>query len=230
MKLKTSYLALFACIGIGLSITNAVKATNSNGEAMPSTPIPKEQANACQLTMLFPRILTEEANSIGCEYEKTNDGFNAIVSTYYVNGFASPQTARRMEMDIYEKSIDTVIKNYSESTIYRDEHGELDTGFDAPETCHTADPHTIVTPLTGPNWHGWVVEEAFDKPKHKIINDDCLKFTPSYRCVSLLIGNDKMSLTLSGYCFLRKHEDSLQTELSYDIFMDMIKSIHFNNM
>jgi hypothetical protein len=190
-------------------------------------------AKDCKLTMSIPAALKQPqdwpGSGIRCGKAFDTDRSNTMVIGYYVNGFASPSTWRRVELGIYYKDINSTLNDQTISNIYRDENGELDTGFDAPSICRTTDPRTIVTPLSGSNWHGWVVEEAFDQPNHKITNEDCLKFTPDYRCVSLLIGNDQMSLTLSGYCFLRKHEDSLQTELSYDIFMDMIKTIRFKS-
>jgi len=84
-----------------------------------------------------------------------------------------------------------------------------------------------ITPIAGPNWTGWMWEQSFAAPKKKL-KASCQKFTRDFRCVALVFGNDKMSAAFPTYCFLRKKVNNLDTELSFDVFMDMIKTIRFN--
>jgi hypothetical protein len=54
------------------------------------------------------------------------------------------------------------------------------------------------------------------------------EYSSRYRCVHLMIGNKKMTAQLDGVCLLRKREFSLENGFSYDLFMDMLKTLSFN--
>jgi len=87
---------------------------------------------------------------------------------------------------------------------------------------------TKVTPIQGVNWHGWLVEEIRAGKPHR----HCTvpkEYTTRYRCVGLMIGNDKVSAMTNKFCLLRNRELSLEHGFSYDLFMDMLKTIRFNN-
>lgn len=82
-----------------------------------------------------------------------------------------------------------------------------------------------IKPINGVNWHGWIAEEQFGK-----VRKGCQpqkEFTKKFRCVHIAVGNEAMTAQLTGVCLLRKKEFSLENGLSYDIFMDMIKSLRF---
>ena len=83
----------------------------------------------------------------------------------------------------------------------------------------------MVNSVRGDNWHGWVAEAYFGAASQGCRLEK--EYTTDYRCVSLMIGNEKMLAQLGGVCLLRKKEYSLERGFSYDIFMDMIKSIRF---
>jgi hypothetical protein len=88
-------------------------------------------------------------------------------------------------------------------------------------------PTTVsIMPISGENWHGWLAEESFGKPPRgcKLVKE----YSPAFRCVHLMIGNEKMVAQLGGVCLLRKKEYSLKNGFSYDLFVDMVKSIRFN--
>lgn len=82
-----------------------------------------------------------------------------------------------------------------------------------------------VTPINGINWHGWIAEEKFEKTKKGCHPEK--EFTNKYRCVHVMVGNDVMTAQLTGVCLLRSREFSLENGFSYDIFIDMIKSMRF---
>ena len=83
----------------------------------------------------------------------------------------------------------------------------------------------MVNSVSGDNWHGWIAEASFGATSRgcKLKKE----YTTDYRCVSLMIGNEKTHAQLGGVCLLRKKEYSLERGFGYDIFMDMIKSIRF---
>lgn len=82
-----------------------------------------------------------------------------------------------------------------------------------------------VTPIYGENWHGWIAEESFVRRRR---NCQYVKErTRNYRCVHVMIGNEKMTAQITGVCLLRKREYSLERGFSYDFFMEMIESVRF---
>jgi hypothetical protein len=86
---------------------------------------------------------------------------------------------------------------------------------------------TQVVPIRGSNWHGWIAEETFAKSRGQC--KPAKEYTSRYRCVHVMVGNDKMSAQLDGVCLLRKRELSLQDGFSYDLFMDMLKTLRFKD-
>jgi len=68
-----------------------------------------------------------------------------------------------------------------------------------------------------------------DKPKRKVLpgQGPCAGFTPDYLCADVVIGNAKMHAVMTPRCFLKKHYDYLDNGLSYDVFPEMLESIHF---
>jgi hypothetical protein len=42
-----------------------------------------------------------------------------------------------------------------------------------------------------------------------------------------MVGNATMTATEDGVCLLRKRENSLENGFSYDLFMDMLKTLRF---
>ncbi len=78
---------------------------------------------------------------------------------------------------------------------------------------------TQITPIQGSNWHGWIAEETFAKARGR--------YTSRYRCIHVMVGNDKMTAQSDGVCLLRKRELSLENGFSYDLFMEMLGTLRF---
>jgi len=93
--------------------------------------------------------------------------------------------------------------------------------------CGARVARTNVLPVQGNNWHGWIGEETFVKPRGRC--KPIKEYTSRYRCVHMMLGNDKMTAQLDGVCLLRKRELSLKNGFSYDLFMDMLKTLRFEN-
>lgn len=84
-----------------------------------------------------------------------------------------------------------------------------------------------VAPIAGENWHGWIAEETFVD-----VSGSCeliKEYGSAYRCVHLMIGNKKMVAQMGGVCLYRKLEGNLMNGFSYDLFVDMVRSIRFND-
>ena len=84
---------------------------------------------------------------------------------------------------------------------------------------------TDITAIQGSNWHGWIAEETFAKACGRC--KPAKEYTSRYRCVHVMVGNDRMTALLDGVCLLRKREFSLENGFSYDLFMDMLKTLRF---
>ncbi|MBB1630360.1 hypothetical protein [Cupriavidus sp. UME77] len=97
----------------------------------------------------------------------------------------------------------------------------------AYQTSNCSDPviKTEVRPIQGSNWHGWIAEETFAKARGRCKPEK--EYTSGYRCVHVMVGNDKMTAQLDAVCLLRKRELSLETGFSYDLFMEMLGTLRF---
>ncbi|WP_416052949.1 hypothetical protein [Cupriavidus basilensis] len=84
---------------------------------------------------------------------------------------------------------------------------------------------TQVTPIQGSNWHGWIAEETFAKARGRC--RPTKEYTSRYRCIHVMVGNEKMTAQLDAVCLLRKRELSLENGFSYDLFMEMLGTLHF---
>jgi hypothetical protein len=84
---------------------------------------------------------------------------------------------------------------------------------------------TTISPITGENWHGWIAEESFSKAHGRCA--PAKEYTSRYRCIHVIVGNNKMSAQLDGVCLLRKREYSLENGFSYDLFFNMLKTLRF---
>lgn len=111
----------------------------------------------------------------------------------------------------------------------------LETGYELPtlapdsaykeSNCGNPVTKIDIAPIQGSNWHGWIAEETFAKAHGRC--KPAKEYTSRYRCVHVMAGNDKMTAQLDGVCLLRKRELSLENGFSYDLFMDMLKTLRF---
>lgn len=164
------------------------------------------------------------------------DGFAPLSLEYFQHNLEHNDFLRHADFGLYRKSLDKFVRGGAAGNLAgSDQNGNIildSAGFpvliDLIGDCGQEKTRKIeTTPISGENWKGWMWEQSFAEPKKKLSSPYCRKFTPKYRCISLVIGNDKVSAAFSAYCFLRKKVDNLDDELSYDVFMDMIKTLRF---
>jgi hypothetical protein len=137
----------------------------------------------------------------------------------------------RIEFDIEAVSIDKKVMTKGDR-IFRMEEGKALPVLSAAASYKRSDcgdpvVSTTVKPLRGANWHGWLAEETFKSPTGKCKPNPW--FTPRFRCIHVIVGNDKTTAQLTGVCLLRNREYSLENGFSYDLFMDMLKTIRFKD-
>lgn len=171
---------------------------------------------------------------VGCD--KWVDGASYLFFRYFQYNIEHNEFYRHVDVDLYRKPLDKfVLSGAAGNLAGADQNGNVildSAGFpvlvDLIGDCGQEKTRKIeVTTILGGNWKGWMWEQSFAEPKNKLRSPYCRKFTPKYRCISLVIGNDTVSAAFSSYCFLRKKVDNLDDELSYDVFMGIVNTIRF---
>lgn len=93
--------------------------------------------------------------------------------------------------------------------------------------CGNPATKTHVMPIQGANWRGWIAEETFAKARGSC--KSAKEYTSSYRCIHVMVGNTSMNAQLDGVCLLRRRELTLKHGFSYDLFMDMLRTLRFTD-
>lgn len=133
----------------------------------------------------------------------------------------------RVEFLVYGVGVDRKLASGGDSTF------RLISGYKLPTLApHSADKESNcgdpvvkadIVPIRGRNWHGWIAEETFAKARGRC--KPAKEYTSRYRCMHVMVGSDKVTGLLDGVCLFRKRELSLESGLSYDIFMDMLMTL-----
>jgi hypothetical protein len=220
------FIFLLACTGI----CNASALVEKNEGKIALGAMAPEVVEKCGLSMLVPQLLNtfDQPLGFGCTGSyKNSEGAGLLMIFEYDPNRGSGGSSLNFEVESI--GIDEKIAKGGSSLFKTDEGKSLPSlgsgSRVATSNCGTS-PSVTVTPLSGANWHGWIAEESFGKAPHNCKLSK--EYTPAYRCVHLMIGNEKMVAQLDGVCLLRKKEYSLKHGFSYDLFIDMVKSIHFN--
>lgn len=86
---------------------------------------------------------------------------------------------------------------------------------------------STVRPIQGTNWKGWLTEDSYiGKARRNCVSPK--EYSSRFRCIGLMIGNEKISAVMNKVCLLRKHQTNIQDGLSYDAFMGMVRTIRLN--
>lgn len=205
-------------------------AGDRNDERIALAPMEPNVVQQCGLSMLVPQLVNmfDQPLGFGCTGSPRN-GHVAILLMNFQYDPNQGSGGSNLNFEIENVGIDEKIAKGGSSLFKIDEQKSLPSlGSGASvvtSNCGTS-PSIEVTPISGANWHGWIAEESFGKaPRNCKLSKE---YTHSYRCVHLMIGNDKMVAQLDGVFLLRNKEYSLAHGLSYDLFVDMVKSIRFN--
>ena len=169
-------------------------------------PIEPNVVQQCGLSMLVPQLVNmfDKPLGFGC----TGSPRNGYVSILLMNFQYDPNQGSggsSLNFEIENVGIDERIAKGGSSLFKIDEQKSLPilgSGASvATSKCGTS-PSIEVTPISGTNWHGWIAEESFGKaPRSCKLSKE---YTRAYRCVHLMIGNDKMVAQIDGVCLLRK--------------------------
>ncbi len=218
-------------VGIALSSMCFAKSTSSKNIAMVA--IDPQSTAKCGMQISVPNIKNalDQRLVFGCTGNYENDGSASLNMDFQNNpnnrnggeyiGFIVRNIGISDRSKLNSKFIlrmenDVNIDQFSGETIRK-----------TKKTYCSLNVSTKVTPIQGMNWHGWIAEDIHTGTlRHGCIPPK--EYTSRYRCIGLLIGNDKMSAITNQFCLLRKRELSLVRGFSYDLFMEVLKTIRFN--
>lgn len=170
-------------------------------------------------------------SAIGCGV-LTEQGRAQFNITYYLSDpNLSPNEATKIiEFHIYNKGLNQLLKASENDYLRRDSTGNIVVKADAEfTTCGNDIVRHITSSISGRNWNGSIVESVFASRQNKRAIAGCPQYNARYRCINMAIGNEKSSAVLHSRCFLRRSDNTLHTEMSYDMFMEMMKTWHFKD-
>ncbi|MFM0267801.1 hypothetical protein [Paraburkholderia sediminicola] len=206
----------------------------------PSSRLPKDTASVmkpwrtkdsarCGVNLLYPALKNFFAQEIKPECVGSylsNNGAGIIFD--YTFGFDPQETQKTIDISVVPIGIDKFvgISNQKKSGVLEivDDQPRVMHGAGFGNECHNL-LRTSITPISTTNWHGWIVENVYGRSQIKA--GDCRIFTPEHRCISFVVGNSEMSAEFGGACFLRRPTLSLENGISYNLFMEMVRSIRF---
>lgn len=215
---------------IAAPISHPTRGTNIT---VPSIPLDAISSRNCGVDFLRPPIIA----GVGCAGVISEEGNAGLTFTYFQYLIEHNDFRRSIDIDLRAESINDYVEKgagrlllFSEDSnaLVRTSDGtpvlsELNELGDCGQERHRK---LMTTTIQGKNWNGWLFEQSFPAPK-KVLKNQCKMFTPAYRCVSIIFGNDRYSASMPSRCFLRKMVGNIDNELSYDIFINMINSIKF---
>jgi hypothetical protein len=192
-------------------------------------PLQDDDVKRCGLTLRYPALKNFFNQEIrpGCPAPREKN--RTTLGMSYEYGAYPNERMKSIDISIYPVGLDTFLdqtSRYHSSVLAPTENGWRlwqDAGFG--NVCNNL-LRTEITPISGANWHGWLAEEVYGKTRSR--KRECNIYSPQYRCIALVIGNAKMSAESAGTCLLKKSTTNLEEGLSYDLFMQMIESIRFN--
>jgi len=218
--------------GAVLSPIPPIEAASDKSDDITISAIDQDSDERCGMTISSPNVkhIFDARLTFGCtgNYEldggaslkmdfqfNPNDRNGGEYIGFFVRGVSISETAKLRSGFLLRTDENKPLDKISGKIIYKSEKTYCDLNVS-----------TKITRIQGFNWHGWLAEESYTgKPRpHCTVPKE---YTSRYRCVGLMIGNDQMSATTNQFCLLRKRELSLEHGFSYDLFMDMVKTIRF---
>jgi hypothetical protein len=221
------YLAL-ASMAYCQSASDAAHITSIGGN-----PTDLRVIERCGMSFTTPDLKTISDKNIGfgCTGSYKNGGKAVMDMDFQYDPNFDPRGGDNISFVVEEVGIGEKISSGKDS-IFQLAPGKnypiLDPGVMYKESnCGAPVVKTVIFPIEGENWHGWIAEEYFGKARGGCVPEK--EYTNLYRCIHVMVGNEKMSAQLAGVCLLRRREYSLENGFSYDLFVNMMKSLRFVN-
>jgi hypothetical protein len=222
MPVRIMVVALILCFGwvSALAMSNSKRPILTSGES----------SAACGFSITLPPELTFDGKGqlqdcLGSY--KSNGGTVLSLAPLGLGNHDSSWIDRIPSFHIQNVGIDRIIRTKN-SLILINGNG-IESAKQAPSQCGIK-AKELITKIHGENWSGWLIEDIYGISSiRKSIPDSCVQYSAANRCIRMLIGNSKSSVTMQQYCVTRNPQEfDLDNGLSYDIFLKVVKSIHFN--
>ena len=197
-------------------------------------PLNANDAKKCGLTLNFPALRTYFDQEIGpgCtgKYKSESGAFLSIVYSYGEN---PNEGSKPITLHVVPVGLDRWIKDNGQNSGVRSEvltrnidGVRLREGIEFGDACKNL-LRTEARKIKGINWSGWIVEEVYGRSKVRL--GACREvYSPASRCIHMVIGNERMSADMGGICLSATDSTSLKAGFSYSAFMEMVKTIRFN--
>jgi hypothetical protein len=215
-----------------LAVTSAIFLLNADSvvaeETKPTVPVRSDIQRNCPVTYLVPNFLLRGNGMVSANGNATTGC--EVIYYYLTDPNLSPNEASKsVEFSLYEMSLNKALDAENLQYINRDSEGNLrpGAGMDFNTGVCPGIARHLVSRISGANWRGWIIESVFRQSASKRVIKYCPESMRTYRCINMAIGNDKVSAMLVPRCFLRRRDYSLHTELSYDTFMEIMKTWRF---
>lgn len=223
----------FVLFGLLLSVlANARPASDvAQPHGIGSNPTSPEVVRQCGVSLDTPNLksVSDQTIGFGCTGSYKNGGKAVMDMDFQYDPNFEPRGGDNISFVVEGVGIDKRLSS-SDDSVFKLSQGAghpVLAQRSAYKESDCGDPvvATIVSPIQGENWHGWIAEETFAKAHGQC--KPTKEYTESYRCIHVLVGNEKMSAQLDGVCLLRKREYSLENGFSYDLFLNMMKTLRF---
>ncbi len=184
----------------------------------------------CGISLSIPKILEVVVNyqinpCLGSYIEE--NGATLPLGMFFGGGQNSSAFENLPMLHIYRRNLNSALAAADGGGISGIKKGVVNSTADSIEKECGLSRRTGVSEIRGSNWHGWVAEDFYKKNTDlKSRPEYCERFDVKNRCIRLIIGNNKETVEMSQYCFVRRDEDfDLDVGLSYNIFMELVNSI-----
>ncbi len=184
----------------------------------------------CGISLSFPKILDSVVNyQINpCLDSYIGKNGATLPLGMFLGGGQNPSALENLPMlHIYRRNLDIAMASSNGSGIRGTEKGVVSSTTSSVERECGLSRRTTISKIRGSNWRGWIAEDFYKKnTSFESPPEYCETFDEKNRCIRLIIGNNKETITMAQYCFVRRHEDfDLDAGLSYGIFMEVVNSI-----
>ncbi|NTX48240.1 hypothetical protein HT749_33165 [Burkholderia cepacia] len=184
----------------------------------------------CGLSLSLPSVLApvvdSEVSPCANSYREQSGATMLIGSL--VGGRKNPDLLEKLPaLHIYRRDLDHVLNSLNRSGLRRIENGSVISTSELEEAECGLSGAAHISEIAGANWSGWIAED-FYKNNQGIASSrgHCERFDNRHRCIRLVIGNVKETVAMSQYCLVRRDGDfDLDEGLSYEIFMEILKSV-----
>lgn len=183
----------------------------------------------CGLSLSLPRILAPVADSEArpcANLYREQSGATMLIGSL-VGGLKNPSLLEKLPaLHIYKRDLDHVLTSLNGSGLRRIANGSVISTSELEEAECGLSGVAHISEVAGVNWSGWIAEDFYKNRGVASNRDYCGRFDNRHRCIRLVIGNVKETVAMSQYCLVRRDGDfDLDEGLSYEIFMEILKSV-----